>query len=337
MENKIRVFLNSGLHSAGRGVGYYAQFLSEALAKLKEIELTDKDPDIIHFPFFDLFYPTLPFRKEIPTVVTIHDLTPLVMSDRYPKGVKGGISLLYQFLSLRSVKAVITDSHNSKDDIVRLLHIQDDKVYIIPLAVDPEYSRPVSSSDLKRIRAQYNLPDKFLMCISVGPNPNKNLPALAKVTEKLGMPLVLVGKGLLQEIKESVHPELRDLVELRTFKHIIYIGFVPTKDLNGFYKLATIYCQPSLYEGFGLPILEAMTAGCLITCSNTSSLPAIYHQTALVFNPTDLSDIESTIRKALSLSPKERESQINAGLKRSRDFTWNQTAQATLEVYKKVI
>jgi len=337
MGKKIKVFLNSNQHSEGRGVGFYSKFLNEALAKLPEVELTENDPDVVHYPFFDLFYPTLPFQKKNPTVVTIHDLTPLVMSDRYPKGLRGGITLLRQYMSLRGVKAVITDSQNSKKDIVRLFHLPEDKVFVTPLAVDPEYSKPVSQSDLKKIKTKYRLPDKFILNLSAGPNPNKNLPALAKVTEKLKTPLVIVGRGLLQEVSEPIHPELRDLVELKKYSHIIYPGFVSTEEYNCLNKLATLYCQPSLYEGFGLPLLEAMTSGCLIVSSNASSLPEIYHQGALVFDPHNQDDIERVIRKALSLTPQERTAQIKAGIERSREFTWEKTAQATLEVYKKVV
>jgi len=337
MEKKIKVFLNSGVHSEGRGVGFYAQFLGEALSELPEVELTDKDPDVIHYPFFDLFYPTLPFLKKTPTVVTIHDLTPLVLSDKYPKGVKGSIALLRQYLSLKGAKAVITDSQNSKRDIVKLLHIPENKIFVTPLAVDPAYSMPVSQADLKRIKEKYHLPEKFVLCLSAGPNPNKNLPSLAKVTQRLNIPLVLVGKGLLQEIGEPVHPELKDLMEIKKYDHILYPGFVPTDDFNGMLKLATVYCQPSLYEGFGLPVLEAMTASCLITCSNSSSLPEIYHPQALVFDPRNLDEMEQVLKKAILLTPKERELQIKAGLKRSQDFSWDKTARETLEVYKKVV
>ena len=312
----IKVHLNSGVHSAGRGVGYYAQFLGEAIKKLSGITLTDKDPDIIHYPFFDLFYPTLPSKKNTPTVVTVHDLTPLVLPKLYPKGVKGSINLLRQYLSLRGVRAIITDSENSKIDIVKLFHFSPKKVFVTPLAVDPIFSKKVDDKQLSKIKKQYHLPDKFVLCVS-SPNPNKNLPALAEVTKELGVPLVLVGKSLLQEVKTPVHPELKDLVRIREYSHIVYPGFVPTEDLLVMYKLATLYCQPSLYEGFGLPILEAMTAGCLISCSDISSFPEIYAPNTLTFNPSSLEDMKRIINKALSLTPSEKKEYITVGLRRS--------------------
>src|SRR5687768_14782067 len=103
---KIKVNLVTG-HSAGRGVGVYADNLQHAFQALSNIQITDKNPDLVHYPFFDLFFTTLPWKKEKPTIVTIHDLTPLVMSGRYPKGIRGTIKLFFQWFSLRSVSAII--------------------------------------------------------------------------------------------------------------------------------------------------------------------------------------------------------------------------------------
>jgi len=136
----IRVNLHYGQHSAGRGVGYYADNLAKALSSHKEITLTTTDPDIIHYPFFDLFYSTLPIIKKAKTIVTIHDLTPLVLTHLYPKGVRGSINMYRQWLSLQSTSAIITDSNNSKEDIIRLFHTTPDKVFVTPLAADPVYS-----------------------------------------------------------------------------------------------------------------------------------------------------------------------------------------------------
>jgi len=334
---KIKVFLNGGDHSAGRGVGVYAENLSQALAKLQDISLTENDPDIIHFPFFDLFYATLPVKKDKPTVVTIHDLTPLVMSSRYPRGIRGTINLFRQWYSLRSISAIITDSENSKKDIEKYFRVSPEKIFVTPLAVAETYKQPPSSSKIAEVKEKYHLPDKFILTLAAGPNPNKNLPSLAEVTDRLGIPLVIVGKGMLQEIVKPVHPELIDLVRLQVYNHISYPGFVPDEDFNAMFQLASLYVQPSFYEGFGLPLLEAMTAGCLIASSKRSSLPEIYHEGAITFSPRKLKSMEKAIKKALNLSPTSKAHQIELAKKRSRDFTWSKTARLTLEVYKKTL
>lgn len=336
MGNKIKVFLNSGSHSKGRGVGFYADNLSKALTQNSDIVLTDDEPDIIHYPFFDLFYHTLPLKKEKPTIVTIHDLTPLVLASRYPKGIRGSLNLALQWLSLQSVSAIITDSESSKNDLIKIFRIAPEKITVTPLAIDSEFKKKVSEEKLKEVSQKYNLPKKFILTVAGGPNPNKNLPSLAEVTDRLGIHLVIVGKGMLQEIKEPVHPELIDMVRLKVYKHLILPGFVSTEDLNAIYRLADLYVQPSLYEGFGLPLLEAMTAGRLIASSNISSLPEIYHQEAIVFNPRKLSSMEKAIKKALSLTTSNRDHQIDLGKTKSAEFTWSKTANQTIKVYKQV-
>jgi len=332
----IKVFLNSGTHSQGRGVGFYSNNLSLALEKLSDITLTDTNPDIIHYPFFDLFYHTLPVKKAKPTIVTIHDVTPLVMSGRYPKGVRGSFNLARQWLALQSVSAIITDSENSKTDIEKYLFVPQEKIFVTLLAIDPIYGKEISEEKLKEVKKRLNLPDKFILTVAGGPNPNKNLPSLAEVTDRLDIPLVIVGKGMLEEIKEPVHPELIDMVRLKVYKHLILPGFVSNEDLNALYHLATLYVQPSLYEGFGLPLLEAMTAGCLIASSNTSSLPEIYHEGAITFNPRKLLSMEKAIKKALSLSTKAKQIQIEAAKTKASTFSWQKTAKATVDVYNKV-
>ena len=337
MVNKINVFLDSGSHSQGRGVGFYTDNLSRALAKLPEISLTEVDPDLIHYPFFDLFYHTLPIKKTKPTIVSIHDVTPLVMSGRYPKGIRGSLNLARQWLALQSVSAVITDSENSKTDIEKYLRVPKEKIFVTPLAVDSLYSKEIPKEKLTEVKKRLDLPGKFILTVAGGPNPNKNLPSLAEVTDRLGIPLVIVGKGMLQEVREPVHPELIDMVRLKVYKHLILPGFVSNDDLSALYRLATLYVQPSLYEGFGLPLLEAMTAGCLIASSNSGSLPEIYHENAITFYPRKLSSIEKAIKKALNLSPKVRQTQIAEAKVKATTFSWQKTATATLQVYQKIL
>jgi len=333
----VKVYIAGNDHSSGRGVGVYAEHLIASLSKLSDIKLTDKDPDIIHYPFFDLFYLTLPFKKIKPTVVTIHDLTPLVMADRYPKGIRGTIKLLLQWYSLRSVSAIITDSENSKKDIEKYFRISAHKIFVTPLAVDDDYRKDPSAANLAEVKKKFHLPDRFVLTLAAGPNPNKNLPSLAEVTDRLGIPLVIVGKGLLQEIVKPVEAELIDLVRLQVYNHVIYPGYVSNEDFNAMLYLASLYVKPSYYEGFGLPLLEAMTSGCLIASSKTSSLPEIYHDEAITFNPRKLKSMEKAIGKALKLSPSAKAKQIALAKDKAKTFSWSKTARLTLAVYQKVL
>lgn len=334
---KLKVLISAGDHSAGRGVGVYAQHLIDQFKKEKTVILTDQNPDLIHYPFFDLFFPTLPLKKEKPTIVTIHDVTPLVLSDRYPKGIRGTIKFIRQWYSLRSVSAIITDSENSKKDIEKYLRVSPEKIYVTPLAVDDDYHKKPTTTDLKRVKEKFHLPDKFVLTLAAGPNPNKNIPSLAEVTDRIGIPLVVVGKDWLQEVKQPVEAELIDLVRIQIYNHVAYPGYVSNEDFNAMLHLASVYIQPSLYEGFGLPLLEAMTTGCLVASSRTSSLPEIYYEGAITFNPKNLSSMEKAINKALSLSPAKKQKHIELGKAKSKEFTWKKTAALTLEVYKKIV
>lgn len=339
MKNNIKVFINSGHHTEKRGVGYYAQFLSESLSKLDGITITNKNPDVIHYTYFDLFYRTLPLSKKTPVIVTIHDLTPLVLRNLYPTGFRSALNLLFQRLSLQNVKAIITDSENSKKDLVNLFRLSPQKIFSIPLACDPLFLSKTKSSLRATIINKYHLPDDFCLYVG-GANPNKNLLTLINTTLKLKISLVLVGSDFLRQIPKP-HPELIQLKTIQNLQKmhpelIITPGFVPTPDLISFYKLASFYCQPSYYEGFGLPVLEAMTIGCPVISSNTSSLPELIGDTCLTFDPYSTSSLENAIQSLLSLSPQKRHSLIASAKNRTLLFSWEKCAQATLIVYNKV-
>ena len=343
----LRVHIPTDSHSTGRGIGFYTANLIEALKKIKSVKLVDLQPDLIHYPYFDLFYPTLNPPAHIPCVVTIHDVTPLVLSHFYPKGIKGRLNLFKQKQALKRVSAIITDSNNSRQDIIKHLKVPQKKIHVTPLAVDPFYAKPVSNKAISEVKTKYSLPDVFLLYVG-GVNPNKNLPRLIKAVTKLNLPLVLVGSEFtrptppISSLKaklglQSVHPELKDMHfikhALETNPLLHALGFVSNQDLSAIYRLALAYCQPSLYEGFGLPVLEAMSAGCLIVGSNQSSLPEIYPSQAITFNPKSTRSMLKALKKVIGLKPKDRDNLIKTGLARSQDFSWDTTARLTATIY----
>ena len=339
---KIKVKLNSGEHSKGRGVGFYAQNLRTSLSRNPAVILIDpksnESSDIEHYTYFDLFYHTLPFNKNHPTVVTIHDLTPLILPHLFPKGLKGTFNLIRQRLSLLNVSAVITDSQNSRRDLIKLFLFSPEKVFVTPLAANKIYKKTPSPISVGKIKSKFNLPEKFILTVAGGPNSNKNLPVLAEVTKTLKIPLVLVGGDLTKDLPlGKVHKELRDLVKLKSYSHIITPGFITNKELLAFYNLATLYCQPSLYEGFGLPVLEAMHTGCLIVSSHASSLPEIYPPGTIIFDPKNQDSMQNALQRALNLSSKQKNMLVNQAKDVAKEFTWKKTAQETVNVYSQVL
>lgn len=349
--NKIRVKLEGARHSIGRGVGLYRNHLILALKARPEIELVNEKPNLVHYPFFDPFYPTVPQRLVSPTVVTIHDLTPLVLPEYYPIGVRASICLMSQKQALKNISAIITDSHSSKKDIVKILKINPEKIFVTYLAVDEVYSKTPTDKTLAKVREKYHLPEKFILYVG-GVNPNKNLVRFANSAIKLNVPVVFVGSEFAKtpvetlSIKkllglQSVHPELREFTNLKEIiknnSQFYVLGFVSSEDLNVIYRLARLYCQPSLYEGFGLPVLEAMTAGCLIVSSNSGSLSEIYPLGTITFDPKNQQDIETALQKALSSKKKDRDNLIKVGQEKAAKFSWEKTANDTKEVYLSVL
>jgi glycosyltransferase involved in cell wall biosynthesis len=334
-------FINTPLSSghAIRGVGFYTRNLLNQMSKLApeygiqivETASPEGEFDLIHYPFFDLFYPTLPLFKSTPTVVTIHDVIPLEYPSHYPPGIKGLLNLIHQKLSLNSVDRVITDSYASVMGIRSNLHVPNHKIKLVYLAADEVYQPVKDKKQLLRVKNKFNLPDKFVLYVG-DINWNKNILSLVTACEKAHEKLVIVGKQAATiDSMDLSHPELRHLVEfkLHISTNVIRLGFVSTEDLVSIYNLATVYCQPSFAEGFGLPILEAMSCGTPVVCSNTSSLPEIGGDAVLYFSPDSVDEIAGAISRVKS-SPEK-------SLEQAAKFSWEKAAIQTLLVYKEIL
>ncbi len=330
----IKVKFIEKTHSKNRGIGFYAEHLLSTLETMPNIKLVDKNPDIIHYPFFDLFIHTLPFKKKYPTIVTIHDITPLLMKNRFPSGIRGTLNLYLQKFSLTKTTGIIVDSESVKKDVEKVFGFNKDQIYVAPLAYDEIYNKRLSKEQLQRIERKYNLPPNFVLKVSAGPNANKNLPMLAEATKDLGIPLVIVGGGMTQKVdKKNYHIELADLVSLKQFDHIIFPGFVNTEDLLGIFQLCKVYCQASLYEGFGIPVVESMAVGCILVCSNTSSMPEIYPKGTITFNPHSLESMKKALEQGFSLNNEQRNLYAKKMIKRAKEFTWEKTGLLTYKAY----
>ena len=328
-----------------RGIGAYTQNLITALQSIKladfEVILIEKEPipkdcDLIHYPFFDLFFATLPLIRKKKTVVTIHDTIPLVFPKHYPPGIKGRLRLETQKTSLRTVDAVITDSQNSKKDLFKYLNYLKEKIYVIPLAPGKEFRPITNRQSLVATKQKYQLPDTFVLYVG-DVNWNKNIPGLVKACEKIKVPLVIVGKQAVEKNIDRRHPENKDLVWLQDYcqSPVTLLGFVSTEDLVAIYNLATVYCQPSFYEGFGLPVLEAMACGCPVVAANTSSLPEICGKAAVMVNPYDINDIANGLEKVMR-ETKIRNTLKEKGLAWVKNFSWEKAANQTIKVYQNV-
>lgn len=353
MKIAINVLPLRSLHK-DRGIGSYTSNLANLLKEepsvtIKEfVDLSEvKDVDVVHFPWFDFYFHTLPNRIKFPTVVTIHDVIPLKFNENYPAGLRGKINFFLQKQSLKKSSAIITDSESSKKDIVRFLKIDPEKIKVIPLAADKDF-KVLPESRLIYTKRKYNLTGRILLYVGDA-NWVKNLPFLIRVFNNLtklpdlqNPKLVLVGSVFLKRVEDIDHPELQGLKELNKLikdykleNKIIRVGKIEKEDLVCFYNLADIYVQPSFYEGFGLPILEAMSCGVPVVSSNGGSLPEVGGKAVIYFDPINGRQLESIILEILSNKPLQ-DKLSKLGLKQAEKFNWAKVARQTLEVYSNV-
>ncbi|MDP2860777.1 MAG: glycosyltransferase family 1 protein [bacterium] len=295
-------------------------------------------------------------RTDVPYIVTVHDLIPLVFPEYYPAGIKGRIKWEIQKRLLKNAKAIITDSQCSKDDIIRLADIRKDAINVTYLAADKIF-RPIKDKTvLTAIALKYRLPGNFILYVG-DINWNKNIITLIRASKKINTPLVIVGKqaleidnlsaarlsffhprDLLRKITNKPHPHLVHLEELKKeWQSVIRLGFVPDEDLAGIYSLATVYCQPSFYEGFGLPVLEAMACGCPVVSSFAGSLREIGGEAAVYFDPYKAEDLVKNLKYVLSLETAKRQELTDKGFRQAIKFSWSLCAERTRSVYRKIM
>lgn len=329
-----------------RGTGTYTQELFKALKKedLVDVELVEinrdlSEFDLIHYPYFDPYFLTLPIIKSKPKVVTVHDLIPLKYPDKFPRGLRGELKWLVQRQSLKGTKAIITDSHASKKDIIMFTGISDERINVIYLGVREEFKVISSQKILDEVRVKYSLPKNFILYVG-DVNYNKNISGIIKsfseITRRIkNIYLVLVGNGFITISLQL--SEINNLISTFGLKEkVIKPGFIDLSDLVKVYNLARVYLHPSFAEGFGLPVLEAMACGCPVVTSNTSSIPELTEEAAIKLNPKEYQTIVKSIVELLE-NTLLRDQIIEKGLEQVKKFSWVKCAQETIKVYRRVL
>ncbi len=325
-----------------RGIGMYTKQLKEALEKLPEVciqETRNKDTDLVHYPYFDLYFDTLPVSMSKKTVVTIHDVIPLEFPDFYKPGIKGKLRFRKQLVALKFVQAIITDSMYSKQKIHKLLGVHQDKIHVVYLSANKELT-PQTPAKIRNAREKFNLPEQYILYVG-DINYNKNIPQLIKAVKYLpsDLHLVCVGKNFVeQEIPEWQWIESQ--IEMsQVADRVHFLPTVPQGEndlLSALYSGAVAYVQPSLSEGFGLPVLDALRCHCPVVSSNRGSLPEVGGAVPIYVEPT-AEDIANGVEKVLALSPQNKRKLLERGEEWAETFSWEKAAQETLTVYTKVI
>ena len=290
--------------------------------------------DLMHFPHFNV--PLLCFKKYI---VTIHDL----ILTKFPTQRATTLHPIFYKIknfaykvviknAIKKSKMIIAVSEFTKSDIVKQFKVNPDKIKVTYEGVAQTFLS-VDNYDVKKLKLCYNIHSPFMLYVG-NAYPHKNLEKLIivffKISKKINnLRLVLVGK------EDYFYKRLKEFAKNYSNK-IIFPGFVPDKDLYFLYKNALAYIFPSLYEGFGLPPLEAMSQGCVVISSNKASMPEILGEAAIYFNPEDEIDMQDKLEEIIENKYK-REELIKKGYEQLKKYSWEVCAKKTLEIYKLVI
>lgn len=329
-----------------RGVGSYVSLIKNNIEKFdkknKYIFFEGKVPsgvDIVHYPYFDPFFTMLPINKKVKTVVTVHDIIPIVHKKHFPSGIKASLKWKLNKHLLRNVDRIIVDSNASKEDVVEIIGVKEKKVKVVYLAADSVFKRLDTKYETLNTKNKFGLPDKFVLYVGDA-TWNKNLPRLVDAVKKSDLKLVLVGKVWEQDLKNvSPNPwnsDLRKVLkEIDGDNRFTRLGFVSDEDIVKIYNLAKVLMMPSLDEGFGLPVLEAMSCGCPVITSREGSLPEVGGEAVLYIDANSSDAIAEGIKEVWDNS-KLREELSKKGLLQAKKFSIEKTIRDTISVYNKL-
>lgn len=281
---------------------------------------------VYHSPYY-----LMPYRPGAPTVLTHYDLIPLY----FPAYVSLRARLFYRValrLALHAAQHIVAISEASRRDLLATFAIAPTRVTTTPLAPEPHF-QPQPAAVMTDVRARYALPARYMLYLGIN-KPHKNLVTLLHACAQLpdsAPPLVIAGAW------DDRYPEARQAVAtLDLATRVRFLGPVAEADLPALYAAAALFVFPSQYEGFGLPVLEAMACGTPVACSNVSSLPEVAGDAALLFDPSTPATIAEALEQLLDAPALCAELRAR-GLAQAARFTWARTAALTLDVYRQLL
>ncbi len=282
--------------------------------------------DILHVPGYGA-----PLVSHGTLVVTVHDLIGMI----YPEN----LALMSRFywgtwlpMVVSRADRIIADSLSTKRDLMRLLAVPESKIRVIALAADPRYRPIKDATALHQLKKRFNLAKPFALYVGTV-EPRKNLhrviEAWARMRARVKAPHQLVITGF----QAWAYSEVSDLVRRLGIKRdVVFTGYVRDEELPLLYNASDLFIFPSLYEGFGMPVLEAMACGVPVLTANTSSLPEVAGDAARLADPMDTAGMADAMQEILE-DGALRQRLSEAGQRRASQFSWDQTARETLSVY----
>jgi len=285
---------------------------------------------LVHEPHY-----VLPPLLRCRSVVTIHDCIHLMFPEYLPNKLAHLYAKGSMWTASKKADRILTVSEASKKDILRFFDVPPDKVEVIYNAIDERFLAPANPERMDLVRQRYQLDHPFILYVG-NIKPHKNLERLidafgrARTQGPEHLKLIIIGDEISKypALRQSVHKHKLD-------KHVRFLGFQPMETLAAFYRLARAFVFPSLYEGFGLPPLEAMACGTPVVTSNVSSLPEVSGGAALLVDPHDEDAIADAILRAVTDEPLRAEL-IEKGLLNVRTFSWKQSVKKIHDIYMQV-
>jgi glycosyltransferase involved in cell wall biosynthesis len=284
---------------------------------------------LFHAPHYVL-PPLVPCRS----IVTIHDCIHLMFPQYLPGRLAFGYARISMALAARRAARVLTVSETSKRDIIKFFGTPEEKIDVIYNAYDQRFGVEPREEDVVRVRERYQLGDKFVLYAG-NVKPHKNLERLIEAfhlvrSQGLDLKLILIGDEISKyaALRRAVHRH-------QLHRHVRFLGYLPEETLAVMYRLAAVFVFPSLYEGFGLPPLEAMASGTPVVTSNVSSLPEVVGDAAILVDPYDPQAIADGIRRVVT-DGGLRDELHRKGLARAHQFSWETSVRRVREIYREV-
>jgi glycosyltransferase involved in cell wall biosynthesis len=287
-------------------------------------------PDVYHAPHY-----VLPTAVRCPAVVTIHDCIHL----RFPEYLQNRAAYLYarasMWVAARQAAAILTVSEASKRDILHYCRVPPEKVVVVHNAIDERFWAVPAAEDVARVRERYQLTHGFVLYVG-NIKHHKNLVRLIEAFDRVrrgpneDLKLLIIGDQIskLPALRRAVHHH-------KLHKHVRFLGYIPDETLSVLYRLAAVFVFPSLYEGFGLPPLEAMACGAPVVTSNTSSLPEVAGDAAVLVDPYSVESIIEGMERVLNDQGLAAELRRRGPI-RAREFSWERSVSKTHDLYEAV-